>query len=269
MNYPTGKTHLLMLIADPVAHVRAAQFVNPIFEKKGLDAFLVPVHVRSAELADVVPRLGKLGNVRGLIITIPHKERMARLCSELGPNAKMIGAVNVARVEPGGRLVGEMFDGEGLVATAKTSGIDYKGRRVLILGAGGAGRAVAFAMAQEGAGEIAIHNRTAARVQKLVADIKTHLPKADVSAVPAPDARHSDLVINCTSVGLHAGDAPPLDLSTLTRETDVIDIIAVRETELMQAAKAKGCRVVGGRPMIELQLDQQLTFIGMPPSLKR
>ena len=87
MNYPTG-THLLMLIADPVAHVRAAQFVNPIFEKKGLDAFLVPVHVRSAELADVVPRLGKLGNVRGLIITIPHKERMARLCSELGPNAK-------------------------------------------------------------------------------------------------------------------------------------------------------------------------------------
>ena len=154
MNYPTGKTHLLMLIADPVAHVRAAQFVNPIFERKGLDAFLVPVHVRSAELADVVPRLGKLGNVRGLIITIPHKERMARLCSELGPNAKMAGAVNVARVEPGGRLVGEMFDGEGLVATAKTSGIDYKGRRVLILGAGGAGRAVAFAMAQEGAGEI-------------------------------------------------------------------------------------------------------------------
>ena len=73
-----------------------------------------------------------------------------------------------------------------------------------------------------------------------------------MSAVPAPDARHSDLVINCTSVGLHAGDAPPLDLSTLTRETDVIDIIAVRETELMQAAKAKGCRVVGGRPMIEL-----------------
>ena len=73
MNYPTG-THLLMLIADPVAHVRAA--------------FLVPIHVRSAELADVVPRLGKLGNVRGLIITIPHKERMARLCSELGPNAK-------------------------------------------------------------------------------------------------------------------------------------------------------------------------------------
>ena len=68
---------------------------------------------------------------------------------------------------------------------------------------------------------------------------------------------------------MHAGDAPPLDLSTLTRETDVIDIIAVRETELMQAAKAKGCRVVGGRPMIELQLDQQLTFIGMPPSLKR
>jgi len=269
MNYPTGKTHLLMLIADPVAHVRAAQFVNPIFEKKSLDAFLVPIHVRTAELADVVPGLAKLGNVKGLIITIPHKEPMARLCSELGANAKMVAAVNVVRVEPGGRMVGEMFDGEGLVATARTSGIDYKGRRVLILGAGGAGRAIAFAMAQEDAGEIFIHNRTAARAHNLVADIKTHFPSTNVSTVLTPNARRIDLVVNCTSVGLHAGDAAPLDLATLTRETDVIDIIAVRETELMKAAKAKGCKVVGGRPMIELQLNQQMAFIGMPPSLKR
>jgi shikimate dehydrogenase len=268
MNYPTGKTHLFMLIADPVAHVRAAQFVNPIFEKKGLDAFLMPVHVRAADLADVVPRLAKLGNVKGLIVTIPHKETMAQLCSELGPNARVVGAVNAVRIEAGGRLVGEMFDGKGLIATARANDIGYTGRRVLILGAGGAGRAVAFAMAREGAGEIAIHNRTASRAEKLVADIKAAVPKANVR-IAAADARNIDLVVNCTSVGLHAGDAPPLDPTTMAAKTDLIDIIAVRETELMQAARAKGCKVVGGRPMVELQLDAQIAFIGMPPLLAR
>ena len=131
MNYPSGKTHLLMLIADPVAHVRAARFVNPILEKKKLDAFLLPIHVRAADLSDVVPRLAKLGNVKGIIVAIPHKETMARLCSELGPNAKMIGAVNVARIDAGGRLIGEMFHGEALLATAQTNDIGYRGRRVL------------------------------------------------------------------------------------------------------------------------------------------
>ena len=266
MIYPSGKTHLLLLIADPVGHVRAAQFVNPIFEKKKLDAFLIPIHVRAADLSDVVPRLAKLGNVKGLIVTIPHKETMARLCSELGPNAAMVGAVNVARIEVGGRLIGEMFDGDGLLATARSSAIDYKARRVLILGAGGAGRAVAFAMAQEGAGQIAIYNRTAGRAERLVADIKSRFPKA-VVRVAAAEARNIDLVVNCTSVGLHENDAPPLDLATLGPTTDVIDIIAVRETELMQVARAKGCKVVGGRPMVELQLDAQLAFIGAPPSL--
>ena len=264
MNYPSGKTHLLLLIADPVAHVRAAQFVNPIFERKKLDAFLIPIHVRTADLIDVVPRLAKIGNVKGLIVTIPHKEAIAQLCSELGPNAKMVGAVNVARIEAGGRLVGEMFDGEGLLATARANSIGYKGRRVLILGAGGAGRAVAFAMAQEGAGEIAIYNRTAGRAEQLVADIKTRFPKA-VARVAAAEARHIDLLVNCTSVGLHEGDTPPLGLATLGPATDVIDIIAVRETELMQAARSKGCKVVGGRPIVELQLDAQLAFIGTPP----
>jgi len=266
MNYPSGKTHLVLLIADPVAHVRAAQFVNPLFEKKKLDAFLIPVHVRAADLSDVVPRLAKLGNVKGLVVTIPHKETIARLCAELGPNAKMVGAVNVVRIEGGGRLIGEMFDGDGLLATARSNAIGYKGRRVLVLGAGGAGRAVAFSMAREGAGEIAVHNRTAARAERLVADIKAQFPQA-IARVAVADAHDIDLVVNCTSVGLHEGDAPPLDLATLGPATDVIDIIAVRETELMQAARARGCKVVGGRPMLELQLDAQLAFIGTPPPL--
>src|SRR5262249_54237155 len=158
-------THLFLLLADPVAHVRAAEFVNPIFERKALDAFLMPIQVPVADLADVVPRLAKLGNVKGFIITIPHKETMARLCAELGPQAKTVGCVNAVRIGAGGRLIGEIFDGQGLLAMADSHGIGYQGRRVLIVGAGGAGRAVAFAMAAADVSELAISNRTAGRAE--------------------------------------------------------------------------------------------------------
>jgi shikimate dehydrogenase len=266
MHYPSGKTHLFFLIADPVAHVRAAQFVNPIFEHRGLDAFLLPVHVRVSDLEDVVPRLAKIGNVKGLIVTIPHKETMARLCDELGPNARMVGAVNAVRIESRGRLVGETFDGHGLIATARTNGIACRGRRILVLGAGGAGRAVAFALAAEGAREIAIHNRTAARANRLITDVTAAFPTVDVRA-GAADAHSADLVVNCTSLGLHPGDPLPLEYTTLAPTCDLIDIIAVRETELMHAARAIGCKVVGGRPIVELQLDAQIDFIGRPPKI--
>ena len=191
---------------------------------------------------------------------------MARLCNDLGPNARRIGAVNAVRIEAGGKLVGEMFDGEGLIATADTSGMAYKGRRVLIVGTGGAGRAVAFAMAAAGAKHVALINRSAARAEQLLADLKRHFPRVDAS-ISTAGARDMDLVVNCTSLGLHAGDPLPLDAATIAPGTDVIDIIAVRDTELMAAAKAKGCKVVGGRPMVELQLDAQIAFCGISPSL--
>lgn len=267
MHYPSGATHIYMLLADPVAHVRAAQFVNPILERKGLDAFLIPMHVRAADLSDVVPRLAKFGNLKGLIATIPHTETLAKLCAELGPNAAMIGAVNTARIDAGGRLVGEMFDGAGLVATAEVSGIPFRGRRILIAGAGGSARAVAFALVAGGVAALAVANRTMARAQKLVSDLRSHFPNADLRAT-TPDATGFDLVVNCTSLGLHAGDACPIDVETLSATTDIIDIIAIRETELMQAAKARGCKVVGGRPMVELQLDAQVAFFGPPPKLR-
>ncbi|HET6518245.1 MAG TPA: hypothetical protein VFG47_00280, partial [Geminicoccaceae bacterium] len=145
MRYPSGKTHLYAILADPVAHVRAAEFFNPVFEREGLDAFLVPLHVRAADLRETVPRLARIGNLRGFVVTIPHKETMARLCDGLGANARMVGAVNTVRIEDGGRrLVGEIFDGLGLLLGMRANGIDVAGKRVLLVGAGGAGRAIAF-----------------------------------------------------------------------------------------------------------------------------
>jgi shikimate dehydrogenase len=109
-------------------------------------------------------------------------------------------------------------------------------------------------------------NRTPERAERLAADLAAHFP-AVARRVSTTGARDVDLVVNCTSLGLHAGDPLPLDVDTIAPTADVIDIIAIRDTELMQAARARGCRVVGGRPMVELQLDAQVRFCGMPPKL--
>jgi shikimate dehydrogenase len=258
MQQPSGKTKYLALLAHPVDHVKAPSFMNPAFERLGLDWFLTPMHVRPENLEAAVRGLQKIDNLLGVNLTIPHKEEMAKLCDELGPNAKLTGAVNAVRFE-GGRLVGEMFDGVGLLIGQKENGIEMAGRSALILGAGGAARAVAFAYAQAGVSKLRINNRTMERAAKLAADVKAAMPGIDVD-VAGPDPAGFDVVCNCTSLGLHEGDPVPTEPGRLQSDTDVVDIIAVRDTELMEAARAKGCRVIGGVPMAVGQLSAFATF---------
>ncbi len=260
----SGKTRLYAIIAHPVSHVRAPEFFNPVFQRQGIDALLMALDVPPADLASVVPELAKIRNLGGLIVTIPHKEAIARLCHELGPNGRNMRAVNTVRFDPDGRLVGEMFDGVGLLAAARAAGIEPEGKRVLLVGAGGAGRAIAFAMAAEGVADLAVANRTPERAQALVRDLRQVMPDAPARAAPA-DGQGFDLVVNCTSLGLHAGDPMPFDPATLSASSAFIDIIAVRDTEVMVAAREKGCKVVGGRPMAELQIDAQLAFLRAGP----
>jgi len=263
MRYPSGKTHLYALLAHPVAHVRAPEFMNPLIEAAGRDAFLVPFHVLPEELETVVPNIAKIRNLKGLVVTIPHKPAMAKLCDEVGQGGRLTGTVNTVRVEAGGRLVGDMFDGLGLLEGARANGMDPTGRRVLIVGCGGAGRAIAFAVAEAGASRLTLANRTARAAETLAGQVQAAFPSADIAVGPA-DAGGHDLVVQCTSLGLHAGDPLPLDPATLGPAIDLFDIIAVRDTELMQAARARGCRVCGGRPMIEHQAAAQIAFLDAP-----
>lgn len=258
----SGKTHLYAILAHPVAHVRAPEFFSPVFEAHGVDAFIVPMHVRPEDLADVVPRLQKIGNLHGLVLTIPHKEAMARLCHELGPEGALVGAVNAVRFAEGGRLVGDMFDGIGLIRGALAHEIVMKGKRVLLVGAGGAGRAIAFALAKEGVRGLTIANRTARRAATLVAEVAKAAPGLEVETGP-PDPTGHDVVINATSLGLHEADPLPVDPDLLTPEMEVIDIIAATEvTPLRRAAVDIGCRAMGGRPMVDHQIESQLRFFG-------
>lgn len=264
MHYPSGKTHLYAILAHPVGHVRASEFFGPIIQAEKRDAFLVPLHVLPKDLPEMVPMLQRIGNLKGVIITIPHKETMARLCDERGPNAELAGAVNTVRFAEDGRLIGDMFDGVGFVNGARANGIEPKGSKVLLLGAGGAARAIAIALADEGADKIAIANRTESRASELAAVVQAVFEDVEVAAGPA-DATGHDLIVNCTSLGLKPGDPMPMDPATLRPDMRLFDIIAPRDTELMDAARDKGlATVVGGRPMVEHQVVAQLNFLGAP-----
>ena len=264
MHYPSGKTHLYAILAHPVAHVRASEFYGPIIEAEKRDAFLVPFHVLPEDLPQMVPMLQKIGNLKGIILTIPHKEAMAKLCDEMGPTGQLADAVNTVRFEPDGRLVGDHFDGVGFVNAARAQGIEPRGANILMLGAGGAARAIAFALADEGAAAITIFNRTENRARELATIVQAVFEDVEVRAGPA-DATGHDLVVNCTSLGLKPNDPMPMDPATLTTDMRYFDIIAPRDTELMEAARAAGlAEVVGGRPMVEHQVLAQLNFLGAP-----
>ena len=107
MHYPSGKTHLIAILAHPVGHVSASAFYAPIIQAEKRDAFLVPLHVLPKDLPSMVPMLQKIGNLKGLVITMPHKEAMAKLCDETSPSGLLAGAVNTVRFEQGGVARGE------------------------------------------------------------------------------------------------------------------------------------------------------------------
>jgi shikimate dehydrogenase len=264
MRYPSGRSHLWAILAHPVAHVRAPEFMNPLIEREGRDAFIVPFHVLPEDLDALVSELMRVRNLKGLIVTIPHKPAMARLCHELGPNGRRTGTANTVRIEEGGRLVGEMFDGLGLVMACRANGIEPQGRAVLLVGAGGAGRAIAFALAEAGAARLTIANRTPEKAASLAREVQDAFPGCAAAAGPA-DATGHQIVIQATSLGLKPEDPPPMDPASLSSEMQLFEIIAVRDTKLMEAARERGLRaVVGGRPMIEHQAKAQIDFLDPP-----
>ena len=142
----TGTTRVFGVIADPVSHVRAPMVFNPYFIEKGTDAVLIPMHIPEAELEATIRGLAGMPNMGGVCVTIPHKMALAGLCDELGMAARITGAVNAVRFDQG-RLVGDNFDGAGFVAGCKGEGVVLEGRKILMLGAGGAARAIATALA--------------------------------------------------------------------------------------------------------------------------
>ena len=260
----TGSTRVYLILGDPVAQVRAPEVFNHLFQRHGVDAVLVPVKVGAAHLAGFVEHALLAQNVGGLWITIPHKGAMLALVDRCEPLARMAGAINAVRRNDDGSTDGALFDGIGFVKGLDHVGIDVRGRRVLVLGAGGGGHAVAAALAQRGAGHISIHNRSATRAEELAARLRG-VTAGTVEAAASADPAGFDLIVNCTSQGLKPGDALPVDVARIDVHAAVVDIIMSRlPTPLLQACAARGIAAHAGFEMLVQQVPEYLRFFGLP-----
>ena len=268
INHPiTGTTRVFGVIADPIAHVRAPMVFNPHFTDMGVDAVLVPLHIPEEKLDRCIRGLASMPNMGGVCVTIPHKMKLAELCDELGTAARITGAVNAVRFDDG-RLIGDNFDGAGFVAGCLGEGIEIKGRKILMLGAGGAARAIAAALAEHEITHLTIANRSIDKAEALSGLLKGYYPDLPVEVIQlegeGPDLSSMDMVINTTSLGLHAGDALPSALDSAGPQTVIADIIMIPPvTRWMEEAQKKGLKTHAGRHMLDYQRDLMFTFLQM------
>lgn len=257
----TGATRIVGIVADPIAHVRTPEVMNARFAEQGVDAVVVPMHVSAEGLQSAWRGLRELRNLSGLIVTVPHKTQVPALCDELGENARLVGAANAIYRRADGSMLGEMFDGLGFVEGLRREGRDPAGQDVLLIGAGGAASAIAFALAQAGVARLAVANRSRDKAQRLVEQLTLAFPQVQAEVGEASGAGH-DLVINGTSLGLGPQDPLPLDPETLDPTTTVAEVIMrPARTRLLEAAAARGCPTHEGLHMLQAQLDLLARFV--------
>ena len=261
-----GKSKLYAIVADPIAQVKTPQTLNALMREKNFNGVLVPMQVAPEQLATWFEGLRGIKNFGGLIVTVPHKQAIAKLCDEVSDAARLIGAVNVVRRQPDGRMVGEILDGKGFVAGLRGNDIEPNGKRVFLAGAGGAANAIAFALAEAGVAELGIHNRTVEKVDDLISRLHEVYPGFNATAVGASPMDY-DIVVNATSLGMKESDPLSLNADELSPEQVVAEIIMTPETTpLLAAAQNRGCKIHYGLPMLRSQANLMAAFVGIGDS---
>jgi shikimate dehydrogenase len=259
-----GATRLFPILGDPVAYVESPVRLTRTFAERGHNGLCLPMHVSAADLDAVMAGLSATGNVDGVLVTMPHKRTASGHCATLSERARRLGVVSVLRRTRDGTWHGDMIDGIAFVKAQRDHGALIEGRRALLVGAGGAGSAIACALLDEGVGELVVHDVDEARAEAAV-EIAGD-PRGRVRT-GANDPRGFDLVFNATPLGTKAGDSLPLDTSSLDASTFVGDVVAGHGiTPVIEAARAAGCETATGGQMVEAVQDLMADFMPAPAS---
>jgi shikimate dehydrogenase len=254
-----GATRLLGIVGHPIVQVRAPEVWTALCRRHGLNILCVPFHVLPENLAASFAGMRAMKNLIGMIATIPHKPACVDLVDALTERAAVVRAVNFIAIGPDARWTGDIVDGLGFVENLKAHGVEANGRRTLLVGAGGVGAAIAFALAEAGVGEIVLYDKDASRSSGLAG----RLAKAGWPVrTAAPDPAGFDLVVNASPMGMGAEDPLPLDVSGIEPGSVVADVVA-HETELLRRAAACGCMTIDGTGMMEQQLPTMARQLGL------
>jgi len=268
-----GSTELYLIAGDPVTNVRLPRMFNAVFERCGIDAVMVPVQVHARDFA-VWLKAGFLAlNVRGMLIAPPHKPLVADLVDGCGLFARVAGSANVVRRTDRGELEADLFDGEGIVGALDRFGIPFRGRRVLLLGAGVSAAAIAVSLAEggreDGAQHIALFDTAPGKAASVAARIDAAFD-ATVAAAASADPSGFDLVINATQMGLQPGDPMPCDVARMAPHAALFDILLRGQpTPLVRAARARGLHAQPGFEMLIQQMPHYLDYFGLADAASR
>lgn len=258
----SGKTQLIAHIGFPTETFKAPLIYNPWFDAQGIDARVVPMGVKAEDFASALPLIMRMSNVRGALITMPHKVSALGLLAEISPTAQIAGACNAVRVRADGALVGDMFDGAGFERGLERKGRSLRGARVLVSGAGGVGSAIAASIAAAGAAELMLHDARAVSATALAERLRQHYPQLAVRT-GSNDPAGWDVIVNATPLGMKAGDPLPFDVARIAPGTFVGEVVMKAEhTPLLEAALTKGCPVQVGTDMLFEQIPAYLEFFG-------
>ena len=258
----TGKTTLIGHFGYPTEAFKAPMIYNPWFEKKGIDAVVIPMGIKPEDYPTVMKSAFRLTIIRGALVTMPHKVTTMGLVDDVTPTARIAGACNAILLRPDGKLVGDQFDGAGFVRGIERKGRKLAGARALVSGNGGVGCAIAASLAAAGVAELMLHDNFDSASQSLAARLREHYPKLVVKT-GSSDPTGYDLIVNATPLGMKESDPLPFDMSKVSSSTFVGEVVMKQEmTPLLLAAKAKGCAYQLGTDMLYEMIPAYLEFCG-------
>jgi shikimate dehydrogenase len=257
-----GTTELIAHLGYPTHSFKAPMIYNPWFESQGIDAVVVPMGSRAEDFPRLLRELFHLSNIRGALITMPHKVTVVDLLDEASTAVKVAGSCNAVRRDDQGRLLGDMFDGEGFVRGVRRKGVVLDGASVLVIGSGGVGSAIAASMAAAGVARLGLFDVHAPNAVGLAQRLKQHYPRLDLQT-GSNDPTGFDVLVNATPLGMNVGDPLPVDMARVAPTTFVGEVVMKSETTaFLQAAQARGCRVQIGTDMLFEQIPAYLEFFG-------
>ena len=258
----SGTTSLIAHLGYPTHSFKAPMIYNPYFEKQGIDAVVVPMGVKTEDYPPFLKSLFRLTNIRGALVTMPHKVTTLALLDEVTPTARIAGSCNAILRRSDGTLLGDMFDGAGFVRGVERSGRSLVGKRALVVGCGGVGSAIAASLAAAQVGMLALFDANAASAAALADRLRAHYRNLEVR-LGSKDPAGYEIVVNATPLGMKDSDPLPMDVSRIDPATLVGEVVMKQEhTPFLRLAKEKGCAIQVGTEMLFEQIPAYLEFFG-------